>query len=179
MLGGENYAAKPTAAMSSSSPTLVSPTPTKPTSKGRGRAPNTPTVRATFPEVYEGLKCYKRIVGDLRIPQKFVVPRNHPDWPSGLAGLKLGTILQNIRYNKTFTKNETEIRALGIVRKVSVTGSNKNTTSSGSAGNTRGQRNRVSASESDEEVGDEEDEEDGDEMDVEDESSEPVSVDEA
>lgn len=168
-------------------------------SKGPGRPPNTavtgggtPTTRATFPEVYEGLKCYKRVVGDLRIPQKFVVPRHSPDWPKSLAGLKLGTILQNIRYNKTFAKNEQEIRALGITRKVLVgTGNSGNGNSAGSSSSGGGggrpllqrQAKQQSESESDdvEEEGEDEEEvgEDGEEMEVDEESSEePVSVDE-
>jgi hypothetical protein len=59
------------------------------------------------------LQTYKRIHGDLNVPQSFVVP-NDSKWPSKIWGLKLGSIIDGIRNAGAFENYKDELNALGF-----------------------------------------------------------------
>ncbi|KAH9153592.1 hypothetical protein LEN26_003520 [Aphanomyces euteiches] len=60
------------------------------------------------------LKTYKQKFGNLFVPQKFVVPRDDPDWPSDVENMKLGRIVNDLRSKKaTLSKKmRTELEKL-------------------------------------------------------------------
>lgn len=64
-----------------------------------------------FQNVYEALKTYKRIYGDLLVPQPYVVPKTN-DWPKETWGLRLGARVNAIRSQGTFVNNNPERREL-------------------------------------------------------------------
>lgn len=61
--------------------------------------------------VFLGLETYKKINGDLLIPQPFVIP-NEPEWPEQVWGLRLGARVNAIRSQNTFIKNNPERREM-------------------------------------------------------------------
>ncbi|KAF0743472.1 hypothetical protein Ae201684P_020103 [Aphanomyces euteiches] len=50
--------------------------------------------------VLSGLKTYQMKYDNLFVPHKFVVPQDDPDWPSDLANMRLGAIVNRIRSRK-------------------------------------------------------------------------------
>lgn len=48
--------------------------------------------KSKFDRVYDGLKAYKEIHGDLEIPRKFVIPADSEDFPKHTIGLQLGKL---------------------------------------------------------------------------------------
>jgi len=64
-----------------------------------------------FEIIYEALKVYKELKGDLLIPQLFVVPEAEP-WPEETWNLKLGARVNSIRGQGTLIANFPERRAL-------------------------------------------------------------------
>lgn len=55
--------------------------------------------------VLESLKTYKKIYGDLSLPQKFVVPSEEP-WPVEAWGLRLGPRVWNIRTQGMYVSDD-------------------------------------------------------------------------
>jgi hypothetical protein len=55
-----------------------------------------------FEKVYDALKRYKELNGDLLVPQPFVVPDNTEEWPESTWGLRLGARVNAIRSQGTF-----------------------------------------------------------------------------
>ena len=64
-----------------------------------------------FEVIYEALKVYKELKGDLAVPQAFVVPECEP-WPTEAWNLKLGARVNSIRGQGTLVANFPERRAL-------------------------------------------------------------------
>eukprot|EP01039_Chlorochromonas_danica_P003929 gene3929-4293_t len=62
-----------------------------------------------FEIIYEALKVYKDMYGDVLVPLSFVVPSS-PPWPPSTYGVKLGTRVQSIRLQGTFVGNSQERR---------------------------------------------------------------------
>lgn len=58
-----------------------------------------------FQNVYDGLKRYKEIYGDLLVPQPFVVPNKSAEWPEEAWNLRLGARVNAIRSQGTFVNN--------------------------------------------------------------------------
>lgn len=67
---------------------------------------------ARFQLVYEALKRYKEIYGDLLVPQPFVVPENSKEWPEQTWGLRLGARVNAIRSQGTFVNSNPERKEL-------------------------------------------------------------------
>lgn len=65
-----------------------------------------------FQKVYAALEAYKRIHGDLLVPQPFVVPKKSPDWPPDTWGLRLGARVNAIRSQGTFVNKNPERKQL-------------------------------------------------------------------
>jgi hypothetical protein len=63
-----------------------------------------------FQKVYDALKTYKEIYGDLLVPQPFVVPNKSEDWPESTWGLRLGARVNAIRSQGTFVSTNPERR---------------------------------------------------------------------
>ena len=61
-----------------------------------------------FFNVFNALKRYREIYGDLLVPQPFVVPNESPDWPPEVWGLRLGARVNAIRSQGTFIKTNPE-----------------------------------------------------------------------
>jgi hypothetical protein len=67
---------------------------------------------ARFQKVYSALVTYKKIYGDLLVPQPFVVPDQSSDWPKESWGLRLGARVNAIRSQGTFVNNNPERRTM-------------------------------------------------------------------
>ncbi len=67
---------------------------------------------ARFQKVYEALKRYREIHGDLLVPQPFVVPTKSNQWPDDLWGLRLGARVNAIRSQGTFVSNNPDRKKL-------------------------------------------------------------------
>ena len=65
-----------------------------------------------FQKVYNALKCYSELYGDLLVPQPFVVPDNSDEWPEETWGLRLGARVNAIRSQGTFINDNPERRAM-------------------------------------------------------------------
>lgn len=63
-----------------------------------------------FQKVYTALKVYKELYGDLSVPQPFAVPKNDPQWPQSVWGLRLGARVNAIRSQGTFINSNPERR---------------------------------------------------------------------
>jgi hypothetical protein len=68
------------------------------------------------------LKTYRDIHGDMLIPQRFVVPTDDQRWPIETHGMKLGTVVNNLRQRKTsLSQNQLDaLDELGFEWNVSV-----------------------------------------------------------
>jgi hypothetical protein len=62
-----------------------------------------------FQKVYDSLVTYKKLNGDLLVPQPFVVPEE-PDWPESTWGLRLGARVNAIRSQGTFVNTNPDRR---------------------------------------------------------------------
>lgn len=57
-----------------------------------------------YQKVYDALKRYKELNGDLFVPQPYVVPDGDNGWPENLWGLRLGARVNAIRSQGTFVR---------------------------------------------------------------------------
>ena len=64
-----------------------------------------------FRKVLSAMTTYRKIYGDLLIPQPFVVPENDSQWPEDTWGLRLGARVNAIRSQGTFVNGNPERRA--------------------------------------------------------------------
>lgn len=67
---------------------------------------------ARFNKVFEALKRYKEIYGDLLVPQPFVIPEGSADWPKETWGVRLGARVNAIRSQGTFVNKNPERREM-------------------------------------------------------------------
>ena len=71
-----------------------------------------------YKRVFDALKKYKELYGDLLVPQPFTVPDSE-DWPEEVRGLRLGARVNAIRSQGTFVKSNParrdELDELGFV----------------------------------------------------------------
>lgn len=67
---------------------------------------------ARFQIVYDALKRYNEIYGDLLVPQPFVVPGKTKEWPEQTWGLRLGARVNAIRSQGTFVNSNPERKDL-------------------------------------------------------------------
>jgi hypothetical protein len=56
--------------------------------------------------VRKALVKYKELHGHINVPARFATPINHPKWPSNLSGIKLGTVVHDIRRGSYSDKRE-------------------------------------------------------------------------
>jgi hypothetical protein len=59
-------------------------------------------------------ETYKRLNGDLLVPNRFVVPTNDSAWPEELWGMKLGAIVNGIRTGTSYRGRRKELVAMGF-----------------------------------------------------------------
>ncbi|CAB9515437.1 expressed unknown protein [Seminavis robusta] len=67
---------------------------------------------ARFQLVYDALEAYKKIHGDLHVPQPFVVPEGSQEWPEDTWGLRLGARVNAIRSQGTFVNSNPDRKQL-------------------------------------------------------------------
>ena len=62
------------------------------------------------------LQRYKNMFGDMKVPQKYVIPSESELWPEEAWGLKLGLIVRDIRRGKIFRilSQQKELRDIGF-----------------------------------------------------------------
>lgn len=72
---------------------------------------NTPS---SFPTVFEALKAYQTVHGDLLVPRNFVVPQGDDRYPDDTWGKNLGKIVQHIRNKGGFPEHRQALIDLGI-----------------------------------------------------------------
>jgi hypothetical protein len=78
--------------------------------KKTGFEPRVETLFDDWKVIYESLKVYKDVFGDLRVPAKFVVPDEEP-WPRLTRNLKLGVKVAAIRSAARFVKDRRDRKA--------------------------------------------------------------------
>ncbi|OQR96159.1 hypothetical protein ACHHYP_16922 [Achlya hypogyna] len=63
------------------------------------------------------LQTFRALHGHLRVPDRFIVPANHPQWPKDLAGIHLGHVVHNIRGYGMESKQARakDLEALGFI----------------------------------------------------------------
>ena len=82
-------------------------------SRGGETTPPSPKLSANdvrFRKVFLALQTYRKLYGDLLVPQPFAVPFNSDDWPKATWGLRLGARVNAIRSQGTFVNNNPERR---------------------------------------------------------------------
>ena len=66
--------------------------------------------------VKAALLAYKEREGDLLVPTKFIVPRGDPEtWPESTWGVKLGSIVNNIRLKGYYKNHHQELIEMGFL----------------------------------------------------------------
>lgn len=63
-----------------------------------------------FQKVYDALVTYKKLNGNLLVPQPFVVPDQSEEWPESTWGLRLGARVNAIRSQGTFVNTNPDRR---------------------------------------------------------------------
>mmetsp|Transcript_14269 Transcript_14269/g.13776 ORF Transcript_14269/g.13776 Transcript_14269/m.13776 type:complete len:511 (+) Transcript_14269:164-1696(+) len=94
------------------------------TNNGRGK----PRMKYTFVNIKTALLKYKEINGDLMIKKRFIVPTESADWPEEVWGMKLGSIVINIREGNGYKNKQEELATIGIIvknKEVNADGSNQ------------------------------------------------------
>jgi hypothetical protein len=70
---------------------------------------NTENDRSWENQVVPALLTYKKVRGDLEVPRPFEVPPSEP-WPEHLWGMKLGSMVSQIRSSEYYVRNDPERR---------------------------------------------------------------------
>jgi hypothetical protein len=62
------------------------------------------------------LLSYQNLHGDMLVPQSFEIPKNCSSWSSDMWGIKLGSIVHNLRSNRRYTEKSRreELLSLGF-----------------------------------------------------------------
>ena len=60
------------------------------------------------------LERYKELHGHLRVPVSFIIPKDTSDWPKSHGGMKLGSIVSDIRNNVTYKQHREELVEMGL-----------------------------------------------------------------
>ena len=63
--------------------------------------------------VREALVKYKELHGHINVPSRFMTPINHPKWPPNLSGIKLGTVVHDIRRG-SYSDEREDLLSLGF-----------------------------------------------------------------
>ena len=65
------------------------------------------------------LEQFKKLNGHLRVPVRFVIPSDSPDWPGEMVGIKLGMTVHSISNRANFYReHRAEMREMGVEMKV-------------------------------------------------------------
>jgi hypothetical protein len=64
--------------------------------------------------VKSALDRYKELEGNIRDKRSFVIPSDTPDWPANLWGIKLGSVVHNIRNCGHYHSHRDELEAMGF-----------------------------------------------------------------
>ena len=67
-----------------------------------------------FDPIKRALLEYKAVNGDLLVPQRYVVPRNDTRYSDDIKGMKLGSVVYNIRNKNTYKEHKEELVAFGF-----------------------------------------------------------------
>eukprot|EP00596_Hydrurales_sp_CCMP1899_P009888 CAMPEP_0119053430 /NCGR_PEP_ID=MMETSP1177-20130426/74426_1 /TAXON_ID=2985 /ORGANISM="Ochromonas sp, Strain CCMP1899" /LENGTH=589 /DNA_ID=CAMNT_0007033385 /DNA_START=46 /DNA_END=1815 /DNA_ORIENTATION=- len=80
--------------------------------------PVTASTTYGFMKIKSALERYKELKNDLRVPFKFITPLNDPDWPENISGIRLGSIVHDIRKEDSHLKHKDELLAMGFIYKI-------------------------------------------------------------
>jgi hypothetical protein len=75
---------------------------------------NTESERMTFDVIYLAFEAYKAIYGNLLVPQRFVVPEGDVRYPAETWGIKLGSNVDHIRNQGTYSDHRAKLEELGV-----------------------------------------------------------------
>ena len=64
--------------------------------------------------VKQSLLTYKELNGDLLVPRKFCVPEGNYQWPKSTWGVRLGTVVYNIRGGSSYTDQRDDLLSIGF-----------------------------------------------------------------
>ena len=65
---------------------------------------------------------YKEVFGDLSAPPSFVVPHSDESWPKGASGMKLGSIVNNIRLGVSYCRYYEDLLSIGFDYRINAVG---------------------------------------------------------
>ena len=67
-----------------------------------------------YPVVRAALLIYKSTVGNVNMPQAYVVPSHTVDWPEDMWGMRLGVVLKSIRNGRAYKDHYEELSIMGV-----------------------------------------------------------------
>jgi len=67
-----------------------------------------------FEEVKEALLAYKKIFGDLLVPNEYIIPVNDIKYPGKARGMLLGQVVRRIRNGNTYRSYKNELMEMGF-----------------------------------------------------------------
>ena len=70
--------------------------------------------RGNWQLVKSALLCYQQHFGNFSIPSQFEIPSNSSDWPESVWGLKLGTVVRDIRTKGSFKDYREELEEMNF-----------------------------------------------------------------
>jgi hypothetical protein len=84
--------------------------------RSESKLPETQSENSKFAFVKRLLLSYQHLHGDMLVPQSFIIPKNSSSWPSDMWGIKLGSIVHNLRSKRRYTEESgrEELLSLGF-----------------------------------------------------------------
>jgi hypothetical protein len=73
-----------------------------------------PPLKYTFDFIKTALLKYIEINNDMLVPRVFIVPVGSLDYPEDVWGMKLGTVVYNIRNDNAYAEKRDELLSLGF-----------------------------------------------------------------
>ena len=70
--------------------------------------------QSKYQVVRRSLLAYKEINGDLLVPRKFCIPDGNYQWPKSTWGIRLGTVVYNIRGGSSYSDQKEDLLNIGF-----------------------------------------------------------------
>jgi hypothetical protein len=69
---------------------------------------------STLEEVKTALLAYKSLYGHLKVPQSYIIGDDDERYPEEVRGMKLGSLVNNIRSSGSYADHREELESLGL-----------------------------------------------------------------
>ena len=67
-----------------------------------------------FPAIQRALMIYRDLHGDMHVPSGFIIPDNIYEWPQDIWGIKLGSVVKNIRSGLYYKNKREDLESIGF-----------------------------------------------------------------